>query len=297
MATAVCVVIFNFSNADVVTTNTTGFDYLILPLISLGSGTLKLMFRPSFYRAAGKSAAASIEQQDSQLVTVDYAQKEFPKGTGDFELRAWVSEVAKAKASPKDVKLPDCDATDAALAALFEACPELKILKLSGSRHSSITDTAVISLSSNCPNLQFADLSSCKNITDASVAALTTNRELVELTLSQCSGITDAGLFQMAQCQSSQLKTIDLSNCAAVTDAGVGALASHCGRRTCKPGARHCTGLETIYLAHCSRVRNIGVQLGPHMRVWRHPGLPQSWERGGERFALLSDSQMAHVRR
>ena len=46
------------SNAAFVYQNTTGLEYIVLPLVSLASSVLQLLFHPSYYVAAGKAVDA-----------------------------------------------------------------------------------------------------------------------------------------------------------------------------------------------------------------------------------------------
>ena len=63
LAVSAVVSYFNFSNVAGVYRNSTGLEYLLLPVTSLWSSVLKLLFHPSFYVAAGSAAGETIEDK------------------------------------------------------------------------------------------------------------------------------------------------------------------------------------------------------------------------------------------
>ena len=273
LVTATAVTVFNLYNTEAVYYATTGIEYMSLPVISLISSLFKLLFRPSFYRAAGSAASMMIVHKDKPLVSAAFAHKEFVIGSSDHEVVTWAREVAQARASPRHVSLVGCDVTDTAVITMCVHCPRLTKIKLTGtSKACVISDTAVVQMSHYCPNIESADFSSCSNITDIAITALARRcLGLTELVLKHCSNITDAGALELAsQCR--QLKTIDLSSCSQLTDVGVCALTK-------------LPVVDTIYLSHCSKV-TIGVELGQYARVWRRGGLAPSWQHNGEMFGV-----------
>ena len=155
----------------------------------------------------------------------------------------------------KTLRLCGIPVTDAALLAVAEHCPELRVLSVGGCYH--ISDTGVIALVQRCAALKSLDLENTR-ITDDAVSAAAKNCPYLEelhlgalecdfkwdvtdnalrtiakylpklqaLHLDDRSGVSDAGVIELVR-SCTALKTLDVSD-TLITDAAVLAIAKHC---------------------------------------------------------------------
>ena len=155
----------------------------------------------------------------------------------------------------KTLRLCAIPVTDAALLAVAEHCPELRVLSVGGCYH--ISDTGVIALVQRCAALKSLDLENTR-ITDDAVSAAAKNCPYLEelhlgalecdfkwdvtdnalrtiakylpklqaLHLDDRSGVSDAGVIELVR-SCTALKTLDVSD-TLITDAAVLAIAKHC---------------------------------------------------------------------
>ena len=107
--------------------------------------------------------------------------------------------------------------TDAFFRALRAACPHIHTLKFSFCDH--LTDASLTAIGAAYPNLQTIELLFCSKFTDASLRKLgAACPNLQKINLSFNDQITDAGLIALrAACAHIQ---IDISGCKQITDAG-----------------------------------------------------------------------------
>jgi hypothetical protein len=88
------------------------------------------------------------------------------------------------------------DLTDAGLACLVVACPDMEILDLFSCYR--ITDTGLAILAAVCPRLRKLNLGHCNQITDTGLASLATGcPAITDLYLGHCDHMTDTGLASL----------------------------------------------------------------------------------------------------
>ena len=131
---------------------------------------------------------------------------------------------------------------DASVVALSRQCRQLQSLSLFSL---GITDRAVQSVSQNCPNLISLSISGCTLVTDAGAKTIASLRKLQSLYLNG-SAITDDSIVQIAQvCR--LIRALSLNDCRRLSDRAAVALASHC------------TSIQSLSMNSCG-VSSVGVK-------------------------------------
>ncbi|OWR41486.1 F-box/LRR-repeat protein 7 [Danaus plexippus] len=121
----------------------------------------------------------------------------------------------------------------------------------------AVTDAGLCALLHTCPSLQYLYLRRCTLVTDAGVRWIPSYCALKELSVSDCTGVTDFGLYELAKLGPA-LRYLSVAKCSQVSDSGVRTLARRCYKlrylnaRGC--GALGDDGAEAIARG-CSRLR------------------------------------------
>ncbi|KAG6445509.1 F-box/LRR-repeat protein 7 [Manduca sexta] len=120
-----------------------------------------------------------------------------------------------------------------------------------------VTDAGLCALLHTCPSLQYLYLRRCTLVTDAGVRWVPSYCALKELSVSDCTGVTDFGLYELAKLGPA-LRYLSVAKCTQVSDSGIRTLARRCYKlrylnaRGC--GALGDDGVEAIARG-CSRLR------------------------------------------
>ncbi|XP_041982921.1 F-box/LRR-repeat protein 7 [Aricia agestis] len=121
----------------------------------------------------------------------------------------------------------------------------------------AVTDAGLCSLLHTCPALQYLYLRRCTLVTDAGVRWIPSYCALKELSVSDCTGVTDFGLYELAKLGPA-LRYLSVAKCSQVSDSGISTLARRCYKlrylnaRGC--GAVGDDGAEAVARG-CSRLR------------------------------------------
>eukprot|EP00698_Gefionella_okellyi_P024708 TRINITY_DN8795_c0_g1_i2.p1 TRINITY_DN8795_c0_g1~~TRINITY_DN8795_c0_g1_i2.p1 ORF type:complete len:2079 (-),score=494.13 TRINITY_DN8795_c0_g1_i2:11-6247(-) len=140
--------------------------------------------------------------------------------------------------------------TDHHLAVLSYSNSALTNLCLRGCNQ--ITQVGLRALRYGCPNLTHLDLSFC-NMDDETVALLA-HMNVVSLSLSNCTNISDAAIAYLAEAAES-LETLNLSDCTQLTDTAVRAIAAFCGNLH-KLNVAYCNQLTDVSMLELAEVDN-----------------------------------------
>ncbi|CAI8590775.1 unnamed protein product [Vicia faba] len=117
--------------------------------------------------------------------------------------------------------------SDTGLSALADGFPKLAKLRLIWC--SNVTSHGLSSLAWKCANLKALDLQGCY-VGDQGLAAVgQCCKQLEDLNLRFCEGLTDKGLVELALGVGKSLKSLGVAACAKITDISMEAVASHCG--------------------------------------------------------------------
>lgn len=117
--------------------------------------------------------------------------------------------------------------SDNGLSVLADGFPKLEKLRLIWC--SNVTSNGLSSLASKCANLKALDLQGCY-VGDQGLAAVgQCCKQLEDLNLRFCEGLTDVGLVELALGVRKSLKSLGVAACAKITDISMEAVASHCG--------------------------------------------------------------------
>ncbi|KOB75683.1 Uncharacterized protein OBRU01_07316 [Operophtera brumata] len=121
----------------------------------------------------------------------------------------------------------------------------------------NVTDAGLCALLHTCPSLQYLYLRRCILVTDAGVRWIPAYCALKELSVSDCVGVTDFGLYELAKIGQA-LRYLSVAKCTQVSDSGIRTLARRCYKlrylnaRGC--GALGDDGVEAVAKG-CSRLR------------------------------------------
>ncbi|CAI0466491.1 unnamed protein product [Linum tenue] len=116
--------------------------------------------------------------------------------------------------------------SDLGLITLSDQFPALERLSLIWC--SNVSSLGLVSLSLKCSLLKSLDLQGCY-VGDGGLAAIgRCCKQLQELNLRFCEGLSDVGLVELAEGCSKSLKTLGVAACAKITDKSLVAVGSHC---------------------------------------------------------------------
>ncbi|XP_046839843.1 dynein regulatory complex subunit 6-like isoform X2 [Xenia sp. Carnegie-2017] len=130
----------------------------------------------------------------------------------------------------------------------FTSFRRLERLYIEGNHR--ITDTSIKALAKSCPELFQIYITDCPRLTDLSLKALSSCREIVVLNVADCVRIQDAGVRQIVEGPSgAKLREINLTNCVRVSDVSLLRIAQRCHNLT------YCS------ICYCEHVTDAGVEL------------------------------------
>ncbi|KAM5173064.1 F-box and leucine-rich repeat protein 13 [Mantella aurantiaca] len=163
--------------------------------------------------------------------------------------------------------------TDSCLIALLEKCHNLASVSLLGSPHLSdaafkvlahgkklvkiriegnnrITDTSIKAISRSCPSLNHIYLADCQKITDISLKAISSLKNITVLNVADCIRISDPGVRQVLEGPSGiKIKELNLTNCLRVSDLSLLRI------------AQKCHNLNFLSLRYCENVSDSGIEV------------------------------------
>lgn len=132
--------------------------------------------------------------------------------------------------------------TDSCLITLLEKCHNIASVSLLGSPHLSdaafkvlthgkklvkiriegnnrITDASIKAISRSCPSLNHIYLADCQKITDISLKAISSLKNITVLNVADCIRVSDPGVRQVLEGPSGiKIKELNLTNCLRVSD-------------------------------------------------------------------------------
>ncbi|EPZ35259.1 RmlC-like jelly roll fold domain-containing protein [Rozella allomycis CSF55] len=137
------------------------------------------------------------------------------------------------------IDLHSCwDITNVGVSYLAQKCGLLKSINLSNCR--KIDDDAIHALLLNAPLIESMSLSYCKLLTNNTMLFICQmGKNLRSLNLQRCTGISDAGFYELDNNLMQSMTDLDLSDCSFLTDAAISA---------CSKGMPN---LKTLNLSFC----------------------------------------------
>lgn len=129
-----------------------------------------------------------------------------------------IKEAIKHCTGLNKLNLGGTKVTGSGFGTALENCQQLTKLNLSECRE--ITDEGIIEIARCCPNLANLNIGSNKSITDGGLKYLPTLKNLMVLSLDQCSLITNGSIGEIAK-RCTNLRKLNLSGCTQIADAGV----------------------------------------------------------------------------
>ena len=135
---------------------------------------------------------------------------------------------------------------------LCKSSPLLKTL-LPPCEQSDLTDESVSSIAKYCPGIEHLSLAGWAKITDASITSLSALIALKDLNLSDCSGLTSAGVQRLLRSRGANLEALTLSYPYYLTDT------ISCS--FCDAALLHCIG------GCCPNLREFAVRIGAESNV------------------------------
>lgn len=128
------------------------------------------------------------------------------------------------------------------LARLKPTAPCVKALQFLDLTACSVIGYTLREIAMGCRQLRTLYLSSCRDVTDETIVAFTTNcLEMRALYLSGCSELTDAAVLSISK-NCKKLNVLNVSGCNMITDCSLVKLVTECPE------------LHTIYLANCDKI-------------------------------------------
>ncbi|KAJ7531412.1 hypothetical protein O6H91_14G042700 [Diphasiastrum complanatum] len=116
--------------------------------------------------------------------------------------------------------------SDKGLSLLGEGCPKLERISLVWC--SAVTNHGFAALAQHCQNLKILDLQGCFVGDQGLQAVGALCKNLEDVTLRFCAGITDVGVVFLATCLGQSLKAFGIAACARVTDIALEAIGVNC---------------------------------------------------------------------
>ncbi|XP_073475702.1 F-box and leucine-rich repeat protein 13 [Aquarana catesbeiana] len=163
--------------------------------------------------------------------------------------------------------------TDSCLITLLEKCHNIASVSLLGSPHLSdaafkvlthgkklvkiriegnnrITDASIKAISRSCPSLNHIYLADCQKITDISLKAISSLKNITVLNVADCIRVSDPGVRQVLEGPSGiKIKELNLTNCLRVSDLSLLRI------------AQKCHNLNFLSLRYCENVTDSGIEL------------------------------------
>uniref|UniRef100_UPI00398EA77B F-box and leucine-rich repeat protein 13 isoform X2 n=1 Tax=Pristiophorus japonicus TaxID=55135 RepID=UPI00398EA77B len=136
--------------------------------------------------------------------------------------------------------------SDTAIKTLVQG-KRITTVKIEGNKH--IGDLSFKFFSNACPNLNHIYVSDCPRITDSSLKAISTLKNIIVFNISDCISITDVGVRYLAEGSSgSKLRELNLSNCMYITDLSMLKI------------VQKCSNLTHLRLRYCLRLTDSGIE-------------------------------------
>lgn len=163
--------------------------------------------------------------------------------------------------------------TDSCLLALIEKCQHIVSISLLGSPHlsdaafkaifqsrklskvriegnSRITDASFKLLSKHCSNLSHVYMADCQKITDNSLKAMSSLKNIFVLNAADCVRISDPGIRNFVEGSSGgKIRELNLTNCIRVSDISLLRI------------SQRCHSLTYLSLRYCENVTDSGIEL------------------------------------
>ncbi|PSR92662.1 F-box/LRR-repeat protein [Actinidia chinensis var. chinensis] len=130
------------------------------------------------------------------------------------------------KSGSEDDQIDSYCLSDTGLAAVGEGFKKLE--KLSLIWCSNVTSAGVKSIAAKCSSLRSLDLQGCYAGDQGLAAVGECCKQLEDLNLRFCEGLTDTGLIELAVLRWRTLKSLGVAACAKITDVSLEAVGSHC---------------------------------------------------------------------
>ncbi|KAG8439961.1 hypothetical protein GDO86_005939 [Hymenochirus boettgeri] len=163
--------------------------------------------------------------------------------------------------------------TDNCFVALLDKCQHILSISLLGSPHLSdaafkvlaqgrkltkiriegnnrITDSSIKLISKSCPGLNHVYVADCQKITDSSLKAVSTLKNITVLNVADCIRISDPGVRQVLEGPSgTKIRELNLTNCVRVSDLSLLRI------------AQKCYSLNYLSLRYCENLTDSGIEL------------------------------------
>ncbi|XP_068132322.1 F-box and leucine-rich repeat protein 13 isoform X2 [Hyperolius riggenbachi] len=186
--------------------------------------------------------------------------------------------IAAGCSSVQHLKINDMfTLTDNCIITLLEKCQNITSVSLLGSPHLTdsafkvlahgkklvkiriegnnwITDASIKAISRSCPSLNHIYLADCQKITDISLKAISSLKNITVLNVADCIRISDPGVRQVLEGPSgSKLRELNLTNCLRVSDLSLLRI------------AQKCHNLNFLNIRFCENVSDSGIELVGNM--------------------------------
>ncbi|XP_075064844.1 F-box and leucine-rich repeat protein 13 [Mixophyes fleayi] len=137
--------------------------------------------------------------------------------------------------------------SDAAFKVLAE---ERKLVKIRMEGNNRITDASIKAISRSCPSLNHIYISDCQKITDISLKAISSLKNITVFNVADCIRISDPGVRQVLEGPSGiKIRELNLTNCLRVSDLSLLRI------------AQKCHNLNFLSLRFCENVTDSGIEL------------------------------------
>nr|XP_044991759.1 dynein regulatory complex subunit 6 isoform X2 [Jaculus jaculus] len=161
---------------------------------------------------------------------------------------------------------------DSGLKQFLDGPVSIKIRELNLSNCVLLGDTSIIKMSERCPNLHYLSLRNCEHLTDLGFEYIANILSLISVDLSG-TVITNEGLTVLARHR--KLRELSLSECSRITDNGIRAFCkaslflehldvSYCPQLTdeiLKVVAIYCTHVTSLSIAGCPKITDAGMEI------------------------------------
>ncbi|XP_040268915.1 dynein regulatory complex subunit 6 [Bufo bufo] len=125
-----------------------------------------------------------------------------------------------------------------------------KLVKIRIEGNSRITDGSIKAISRSSPNLNHIYIADCQKITDISLKALASLKNITVLNMADCIRISDPGVRQVVEGSSgNKIRELNLTNCLRVSDLSLLRI------------AQKCHNLNFLSLRFCENVTDSGIEL------------------------------------
>uniref|UniRef100_A0A8C2QPE6 F-box and leucine-rich repeat protein 13 n=1 Tax=Cricetulus griseus TaxID=10029 RepID=A0A8C2QPE6_CRIGR len=161
--------------------------------------------------------------------------------------------------------------SDAGLRQFLDGSVSVKIRELNLNNCSLVGDPAIVKLSERCTNLHYLSLRNCEHLTDLAIECIANMQSLISIDLSGTS-ISHEGLALLSRHR--KLREVSLSECTNITDMGIRAFCrssmnlehldvSHCSQLSddiIKAVAIFCTQITSLNIAGCPKITDGGLE-------------------------------------